>query len=289
MKPNRFLLLFVPVLLLCAAASATAGVPAAQLEKVVSSLRVSGTIEVDPQGHVARYEIKDARAYDQAVLDLLARDIPRWTFEPVLVDGVARQARFEMFLRLQAKPLDDKRFEVGIASAAFGRKEAAAPHAEVSAGRLNPPNYPSDEFHRGVGGTVLVVLKIGAKGEVLDLVAEQTNLKAVGTPEQMEHWRKDFEDRALFAARHWRFHPPTAGPDAASPYWSVRVPVAYIPRGAKADAAVGEWESYVPGTRHRIPWATERELADTGVDALPGGGVFPLEQPLHLLTPLNAG
>ena len=45
----------------------------------------------------------------------------------------------------------------------------------------------------------------------------------------------------------------------------------------------------MPGPRHRIPWLSERELADSGVDALPDGRLFPVEQPLQLLTPLNQG
>jgi hypothetical protein len=276
-------------LLLCASVPSLAGVTPAQIrDQVVSSLSVSGTIEVDPQGRVHAYAIKEAAAYDQAVRDMLDRNITRWTFKPVLVDGAPRQARFDMYLRLQAKPLDEKRYEVAISSAAFGSSEAAAPHTEVSSRRMRGPQYPLDEMRRGIGGTVVLVVRIGRDGTVADAFVEQTNLKAVGDASAMQRWRAEFEKAALVAARRWTFDPPTVGALAAEPHWDARVPVAYIPFGAKVHAPVGEWESYVPGPRHRAPWA-KPALADNGVDALPGGRLFPMEQPLHLLTSLNPG
>lgn len=277
-------------LLLCASVPSMAGVSAAQIrDQVVGSLPVSGTIEVDPQGKVHAYTIKDAAAYDQAVRDMLDRNIRRWTFKPVLVDGVPRQARFDMYLRLQAKPLDEKSYEVTISSAAFGSKEAAAPHSEISSRSMRPPEYPVDEMRLGVGGTVVMVLMIGRDGAVDDAFVEQTNLKAVGDATAMQRWRHDFERSALVAARRWRFEPPTAGPLATDPHWYARIPVAYTPFGAKATTPVGTWETYVPGPRHRAPWAEKQELADNGVDALPAGRLFPVEQPLQLLTSLNPG
>jgi TonB family protein len=287
MNSTRCLLLS---LLLGASAPSVAGVPAAQLEKVVSSLPASGTIEVDPQGRVAGYAIKDAAAYDPSVIALLGRDIPRWTFKPVLIDGVARQARFDMYLRLEARPLGGERYAVEIASAAFGASETAAANTEVSAKRLRPlPEYPPREFRDGVGGQVLLVFRIGRSGDVADVVVEQTNLKAVAGDGAMQQWREDFENAALTAARRWKFTPPTAGREAGAENFYARIPIAYIPMGAKAKTAVGQWESYVPGPRHRLPWGEDKELAADGADALPDGRLFPLEQPLQLLTPLHEG
>lgn len=281
--------MLLALLLLGPSAPASADVPSEQLEKVVSSLKVSGTIEIDLQGRVAAFAIKDAAAYDQAVLDMLTRNITRWNFEPVVIDGVARQARFDMYLRLEAKPLDDKRYAVEIASAAFGRKEAAKPHTTVAQrDRLRPPEYPRDEMLKGVGGTVVLALRIGPAGNVIDVIAEQTSLKAVGRPGAMQQWRKHFEREALAAARTWKFVPPTVGEAASKDSWDVRTPVVFIPYGAKKPGP-GEWESYVPGLRRDVPWRAKRkkELADNGVDTLPAGGIYPMEQPLHLLTKLN--
>lgn len=273
--------------LLLASAPLAARVPEAQLAQVVNSLSVVGTIEVDPQGRVAGYTIKDADAYDQAVRELLDRNIPRWTFKPVLVDGIARQARFDMYLRLQAKPLDDKRFEVTIASAAFGSKEASAPHTQIASVDRVAPTYPSTENFLGVGGTVITVLKIGRDGKVKDVIVEQTNLKAVGRDNAMKQWRKDLERVSVAAAERWTFEPPTVGAEAERPYWTARVPFSFIPYGASSDAKPGQWERYVPGPKKAIAWARGDEQGDGYADALPSGRAFPLAQPLHLLTALN--
>jgi hypothetical protein len=43
----------------------------------------------------------------------------------------------------------------------------------------------------------------------------------------------------------------------------------------------------VPGPRYVLAWKDRKPSADAGIDALPGGRLFPAEQPLHLLTSLN--
>ena len=276
-------------LLLGAIAPAMGRVPKAQLDQVVSSLAVSGTIEVDEQGKILGYTIKDAEAYDQAVRDLLDRNIARWSFKPVFVDGVARRARFDMYLRLEAKPLDDKRFEVTIASAAFGSKAPAVAHAQIASRDRIAPTYPTNENALGVGGSVVTVLKVGRDGRVEDVLVEQTNLKAVGPANAMKQWRADLERVSVAAARKWTFDVPTTGPRAEWPYWLMRVPFTFVPFGASEKSAPGQWESYVPGPRQAVKWARDGEKADQNGDALPGGRAFPLEQPLHLLTALNPG
>lgn len=277
-------------LLLAAVGPVPARTPDRQLEQVVNSMPASGTIEIDTQGHVAGYTIKDAEAYDQALLDLMARNIQRWVFKPVFVDGVPRQARFDMFLRLQAKPLDDGKFEVSIASAAFGGKAPVEPHTRVAPrGEKELPRYPLDEMRRGVGGKVVLVMKIDAAGNVTDIVAEQTNLSVVGRAGAMDTWRKNLEHAAIAAARHWKFDPPTAGVAADMTWWDVRTPVVFTPANDISAPAPGKWERYVPGPRRDLPWRTKKGVADTGVDTLPAGRLFPVEQPVQLLTALNPG
>jgi TonB family protein len=275
-------------LLLAALGPVSARTPDRRLEQVVNSMPASGTVEIDTQGHVAGYTIKDAEAYDQALLDLMARNIQRWVFKPVLVDGVPRQARFDMYLRLQAKPLDDGKFEVSIASAAFGSKDAAAPHTRVAVrGEREPPRYPENEMRKGVGGTVLVLLRIGPDGKVMDAAVEQTNLSVVGRDGEMETWRKNLERATLAAARHWTFEPPTVGEEAGKPRWTVRTPVMFTPGLHPAPVVPGQWQRYVPGPRHALAWKDEKQTADNGVDALPAGRLYPLQQPVQLLTALN--
>lgn len=277
--------------LLAATAPAFAATPAARVpDQAVNTLAVKGTIEVDASGKVQRYALEHPEAYSSALRALLDDVVPRWTFRPVLVDGVPRAARAPMYLRLQAKPLGDDQFKIVVASAAFGDDKDAAPGTKLAfdlRSRLKP-KYPKGEISR-IGAQVLVVLRIGRDGRVKDAVAEQTNLAQLGDPRAMARWRRDFEAVALATARYWRFVTPTAGPDADAAEWSVRVPIVYNPTASSS--MPGQWESYVPGPRRVVPWATDEEqsLAAEGGDALPGSGIFPLKPTLQLATPLNAG
>lgn len=291
MQLRPFLVFLV---LLAASVPSIARTPAARaLDRAVNTLAVEGSIEIDAQGKVQRYTLKQPEAYSVAVRDMLDRIVPQWTFRPVLVDGVARAARSAMYLRLQAEPIGNEQFRIVVASAAFGDDEDAAPGMQVAVDvrSMKPPRYPKDENIARIGAQVLVVVKIGRDGRVEDAVVEQTNLDQLGAPKAMARWRRDFEAGALAGLKHWTFVTPTVGPEARAPYWSVRIPVTYTPAGAPSAHSPGKWNSYVPGPRREVPWATDEEqaLAATGGDALPGSGIFPLKPALQLMTPLNAG
>lgn len=292
MTAMRLRLLLLCLGLLAASAPSIAATPAARVpDQAVNTLAVTGTIEVDPSGKVQRYTLEHPEAYSSAIRTLLDGIVPRWTFRPVLVDGVSRAARAPMYLRLQAKPIGDDQFKIVVASAAFGDDKDAPPGTKIAVdlrSRMRP-KFPKGEIAR-IGAQVLVVLRIGRDGRAQDAIAEQINLAQLGDPRAMARWRRDFEAVALATARQWRFVTPTAGPEADAASWSVRVPIVYTP----ADASIsmpGQWESFVPGPRRVVPWATDEEqaLAAMGGDALPGSGIFPLKPALQLMTPLNAG
>jgi hypothetical protein len=285
--------LLLCVALLAATIPSMARTPARRaLDQAVTTLAVKGSIEIDAQGRVQRYTLGHPEAYSPAVREMLDRIVPQWTFRPVLVDGVPRPARSAMYLRLRADPIGNDQFRIVVASAAFGAGEDAMPGTQVAADvrSMAPPKYPKDERIARIGGQVLVVLRIGRDGRVEDAIAEQTNLDQLGTPKAMARWRRDFESDAIAGMKHWTFVTPTAGPDAGAPYWSVRVPVTFTPARGTSPAP-GQWESYVPGPRRPVPWATDEEqaLADAGNDALPDSGIFPLKPALQLLTSLDPG
>jgi len=267
-------------------APAQAGTPAAEVEGAIHSMFVRGSIEVGPDGKVRQYVIDDAEAYTPAIRGMLERVIPAWTFRPVVRDGASAVVRSAMFLRLQARPAGDGGFKVEIASAAFGAGSNSIPTDALATREMAPPRYPRDEIRAGIGAQVIAAVKVGADGSVEDVVVEQTNLTRVGSKAAMARWRHDFEQAAVAAAKQWRFIPPSSGPDAARPYWSARIPVVYTP-GSMAQTA-GRWQSFAPGPRHPVPWASEDELA-VATDALPDSGIFPMKPALQLLTPLNQG
>lgn len=285
-------------LLLCLLLAASAPLPARTpvgrvLDQAVNTLAVKGSIEIDASGKVQRYALEHPEAYSESVRGMLARVVPQWTFHPVLVDGVPVAARSAMYLRLQAEPIGDGQFRIVVAGATFDDDGSAGPgtQVDVDVRAMPPPKYPLDEMKARIGGQVLVVVRIGRDGRVEDAIAEQTNLDQLGTKKAMARWRRDLETAAVATLKHWTFTTPTRGPDAGAPYWSVRIPVVYTAGDTAPPGTPGQWDSYVPGPRRVIPWATEEEqaLADNGLDALPGSGIFPLKPTLQLLTPLNAG
>lgn len=258
----------------------------ASTEGAIHSMFVRGSIEVGPDGKVQRYTIDDAEAYTPAIREMLERVIPEWTFRPVEDDGVPRAVRSEMFLRLQANPAGEGQFKVDIVSAAFRAGSSSVPSDSLSMQQMTPPGYPRDENRAGIGAQVIAAVKVGRDGRVEDIVVEQTNLTQIGGARSMARWRRDFEEEAIAALTRWRFLPPATGPEADEPYWSVRIPVVYTP--GSSGQTTGRWQSFVPGPRRPVPWASEDELA-TATDALSASGIFPMKPALQLLTPLNAG
>lgn len=278
------------ILLLCLFPALFAGVavaakPSDASQQIEASMVVTGSINVEPDGSVSGYKLDRPEKLPQGVVDLVAKAVPAWRFEPVLVDGKAVAAKAKMSLRATARKLGPERYEVGIRSANFGGE--ALPGESVKSKSMTPPSYPIDMARKGVSGTAYVVLRIGRDGHVEDAVAEQVNLKTLGSTREMSSWRDAFAKSALAAARKWTFVPPTKGEDVDDDYWQVRVPVDYQ-MGYERVAKYGQWDAYLPGPRMSAPWQ-EPELSASAPDAVDGSGVYSLRQSLHLLTPLGNG
>src|SRR5690606_13089217 len=76
---------------------------------------------------------------------------------------------------------------------------------------MNPPQYPPSAVRSGIEGTVILVISIDAKGNVLDIEVEKSSRN------------RDLDRAAIDAARKWRFSPEIRnGAPVAS---RVRVPV----------------------------------------------------------------
>lgn len=258
--------------------------PKAVRERVESSLLVKGTVHIDPEGRVERYQLDDKQHLPPVVDRVMARIVAQWRFEPVKHQGKPVSATAPMSIRLAAKRAENGDYQVRLASASFGSPDD---RDGVRKKRLTPPRYPKNALLSGVGGSVYVVAKVRRDGAVEDVFAEQVNLRVVTSEQKQVYWREILARAALGEARNWRFEPPTEGPDADAPYWTVRVPVdfyapdTYPPRP-------GTWEAYVPGPRKPAPWLDARDIA-LGSDALAGGAVHTVGTGLRLLTPLSEG
>lgn len=269
------------LLALCAGAAFAAG-PGAVRKQIESSLLVKGTIDITADGTVAGYALEGSDGMSAGIKNMVARVVPHWRFEPVVLSPGATSARATMSLRFVAKKLDDDNFSIAIASAHFNNDRPG--EALSSRRRMGPPKYPVDAARSGVSGTVYTVLKIGRDGRVEEAIAEQVNLRLVADENSMQRWRNVLAKATLQATRGWLFEPPTRGAEVDAPYWSARVPVDFVAPGADVPNE-GKWNAYVPGPRAVIPWQADEP--DTGADAVAANGVYMLDGGPRLLTALN--
>lgn len=273
---------WMALLLAVCAGSAIAGGPGAVRQQVEASLLVTGTIDITADGRVAAYTVDHADALSTGIVKFIGRAVPNWRFEPIQLKNGATRARAKMTIRLVGHKLNDEQVSIRIAAASFAQEQA--PARMLQSDSLGPPRYPSEALRRGITGTVYVVVKVGRDGKVDDAVIERVNLRVIDSSRRMANWRNLLADAVLRAAREWSFVAPSQGDDVDAPFWSARVPVDFRVDDDNGPD-YGEWEAYVPGPRHNIPWVDD-DLAN-GSDALIAGRVYPLDSSLRLLTPLE--
>ncbi len=275
---------FLVLLMLLVPVFALAAEPPVQFSMVIT-----GSITVNPEGGVQSYTLAGQDKLPPSALQIVRKTVPEWQFEPVMVDGKPVTARAGMSLRLVASKIDAEHVAIRVAGAEFGcdaelaRKlspDVCPKNARITMERQATPPYPLDAMFHGVGGEVFLVLQIGRDGHVTQAGVRQVNLRSRIKPQA--HFRKVLADAALKAARKWRFHVPTAGPDSGKEHWVVQVPIDYTlePPGAgrralRARHKYRQWNAYIPGPVHDFPW----DPADWGgaagsTDAVAGGAPF---------------
>lgn len=257
---------------------------------VESSMVLTGHVDIGTEGNVEGFHLDKREQVPANLVAFVEAQVKDWRFERVLVDGKAVPARTPVTLRLVAKPDDKGGSIVRLAAASF---EQYRDEATDSVTRLTQkaPVYPRSVFDMGGQGEVVLLLKVGADGRVVDVFAEQVNLGVYGTEPQMRRMRDELARASIAAARDWTYRTPTTGEARNASSWDIRVPVSYAisyPNG-KEKGGYGRWESYIPGPRGRAPWRTGGVAADASADLLPSGGVFmaDVSSGPRLLTPLG--
>ncbi|HEY0334943.1 MAG TPA: protein tonB [Stenotrophomonas sp.] len=279
-------LLAVGMLVVAASASAT---PSSVRKQIESSLLVTGTVDIEPDGSVSVLAIDKEDKLPESVVTFVRESGMQWRFEPVVRDGKAVRARSPMSVRVVAKKLEGNEYRITLAGASFDRYDAEDPE-QVSAIKTTPPTYPEKAWRVGAAGSAYLVVKVGLDGKVQEAVVEQVNLRVAGTEMEMRMLRGVFAKNALAAAKDWTFRPPTQGKRAQAPFWSVRVPVSFTLQGLPTEDSYGKWISYIPGPRQVAPWAQDEEGAGFSPDTLADGGVYMANgRSPRLLTPLQGG
>jgi hypothetical protein len=245
---------------------------------------VSGALVFEPDGTVSSLQI-DTPLSPQ-LRPSVERTLRAWRFHPVVVDGVARQARTGFDLQLVGRKVDAG-YSVRVDGVDF-RLPKDTPNLKelgISGRELHPPRYPKDAMMAGVSGRVVLGIRVTPDGTTGDVTVVRSML--FGTMPRggkfAQRYLKQLEDASLAAVRTWRYTVPSgvAVGDAAS--MTVLTPMEFKMGEFDTDVP-GQWLPVMRQPTRRIPWMSD----DAGLgDALGGaaGSLASGSNPIRLLTP----
>jgi hypothetical protein len=264
-------------------ASASNGRYVEVTKQIEASVQVTGSIAMDAVGNVVAHSIDHPEKLDAGALQLVEQTVPNWKFKPVVDNGVGRPVKARMTVFLVAKKLDPKHFSVRIRSVHFDDLAAVASDSVIPEKMAISKDLVEVLMVHQVEGTVYLAVRVGRDGHVAEAVAEQVNLRMIGTPAQMNKVRDVLAKPALKAASRWTFKPPTTGASAQDDSWTVVVPIQFL---LDRKPVYGAWESYVPGPLNTVPWRTNGDAASASPEALAAGQATQLGLGPQLLTAL---
>jgi hypothetical protein len=276
-------LLALCVLLACSFAVSAGKGPGAVRKQVESALHVTGTIDITATGDVVAHALDQPEKLPKGIVDMAARLLPQWKFEPVALQEKTI-SRSKMNLLFVGRKLDDGKYSVELRSATFSGINPEESVGIAPKGR-RLPIYPIGLVDAGISGTVFLIVKIGRDGKVLDVDTSHVNLRVIGSESQMKQWRDLFARNSISAAKQWTFVPPTSGPEADKGYWLGTLPIDYVMEQEKIPA-YGQWQTYVAGPKKVIPWQDETLMAEGNTDALTPNTFHTAGSGRRLLTPL---
>lgn len=279
-------LLILCLLLVCSSVVSAGNGPGAVRKQVESALYVTGTIDITPAGDVVAHTLDQQEKLPKGIVDMAARLLPQWKFEPVALQDKAI-SRSKMSLLFVGRKLDDGNYSVELRSAAFSGTNPEESVAIDPRGQKKPI-YPIGLVDAGISGTVFLIVKIGRDGKVINVDASHVNLHVIGSASQMNQWRKALARNSIAVARQWTFVPPKSGPAADKPYWLGTLPFDFYIEGQEPPA-YGKWRTYVAGPKALIPWENEKLIAEGSTDALTPNTFHTAGSGRRLLTPLAGG
>lgn len=280
--------IFVLFALLAFSAAIDAGTDRGAVRKQVeSSLSVTGSIDIDAAGEVVAHTLDQPEKLPKGIVDMVARIAPRWRFEPVSLqrNAISRSAMSLLFV---AKKQEDGQLAVELRSASFN---SPSPQGKTILDKktFRTPEYPFTALGgSGVSGTVYLVVRYDREGRILDIDAEQVNMRVIGTEAQMAQWRRALTQSCLTAAKRWKLVVPDGDIPAGRDSTVGRIPVSFSTEDMR-ETRYGQWEAYIPGPRANIPWMDSTSLAGSTPDALAPGAFYSADAQRRLLTPLSGG
>jgi hypothetical protein len=272
-------------------APAFAATQAVPLETVLTT-QLDGQITIDPQGRTADYTI-DTPVSD-ALKNKLGEIIRGWEFEPVVIDGKPVTASASMRLSLVGFQ-DGAAIRVGIDNVTFPDADGVGsdepPPVELKSQKMTPPDYPSDNFHSGLEGRVLLYVRVAPDGRVADVAAGQSGLynpQRELSDKTLAKGLSRFESAALKAARAWKFEVKVNAQQTTDDDFTIHVPVEFHLSHLGAWVGPGRWYHQVRTPSRPAPWLAQPPVQRVGVGDVVGGEILPLASALKLKTPLPA-
>lgn len=252
------------------------------------SMVLDGQITIGGQGQVEAFALDQREKVPADLADFVERSVLTWRFAPVMRDGQPVRARTDVSIRLSAKAGPGGNDVVTLEGATFGGYDRNSTE-QVTSIKLQPPVYPAYALDTGAQGDVIVIVKVGRDGQVIDAVAEQVNLRVLTDERRMQKLRDTFARQTVNTAKRWTFRAPTTGEARDEPFWTVRIPVDYSFSDSASDAGYGKWKVYIPGPRTPATWRTAEQRASDTYGPLAFGGVYmaDVNKGPRLLTPLG--
>lgn len=246
------------------------------LESVVV-MQIDGSLSIDAAGRVAEFRI-DTPLDDglRASLDLA---VLKWRFRPVLIDGVARNARAKMRIVLAARETDGG-YKVNVDNVIFPEGTATGlkqPITEqITSRSLKPPKYPPGLNMARVTGTVLLGIRVGSDGRAAEVVAIQSMLFDIkGRDSVLADAIRGFEQSSIDAAKRWTFNVPVGMP-ATAELMTVAVPVEYSLEKRQRAELPGTWRTVVRAPRKPPHWLEDApDVQKVGVTDVVSGEMIP--------------
>lgn len=259
---TRLLLLF----LLCLSVAAHAG----EAPRPEFAMTATGDLEIGPDGGVRSWKMDSAKL-GASVESLLQRNVERWRFEPVKVDGNPVIAKTRMSIELTAVPHGDG-YLMKVNHVYFGSLKPRGDRAM--------PRYPAAAIRERLGARVLLLVKLDAEGNVVEAHPYQTSLSKRGREKHVERWRELFAQASVAAVSQWKYEPSeVAGGIKASHVMFVPIVYQAVEQGRRPD---NRWQGYVPGPVKPAPWVDAQSLAQVDPAGLGDGQAAAVDSPFKL-------
>lgn len=250
------------------------------------SMVLTGQIKIGLEGEVEGFTLDQREKVPADMAEFVDRSVTTWRFEPIVRDGKPVHARTQVAIRLLAQPGENGNDRVTLDAATFGGYDQGSTE-QVTSVTLPRPVFPRVGLELGGSGDVMLLVQVGRDGKVMDVIAEQVNLRVVGDERRMQKLREAFARQSVNTARRWTFRAPTTGDAVGEPFWTVRVPVSFDFN--EVNRAYGKWNVYIPGPRAKASWRTGEQREADLAGLLPAGGVYmaDVSNGPRLLTPLG--